>query len=230
MRRGRRDCRNALKLLLSALGIAISQMAVSQDSTPLLRLQETRATLDIDSNAEHGRGMYGITYGNPGDVWTYPNSSSCLVVYGDGKYVLEKRDEQTVGRPKIKSAEGMLAGDDLQQLKVILDAEEFKKLITPKPPELPSDARAVREVHTLDLQIDRSGNEQSFSTMQERVITGGTSIGSGPSTGLDTFLDNGTPYKKTLSPLMKWFEGLEKKNKSTLKESKPQYCAPVNIS
>ncbi len=46
---------------------------------------------------------------------------------------------------------------------------------------------------------------------------------------MDTYLDNGAPYKKTLSPLMKWFEGLEKKSKSDLKESKPQYCAPMNI-
>lgn len=47
--------------------------------------------------------------------------------------------------------------------------------------------------------------------------------------GMDTYLDNGAPFQKTLNPLMKWFEGLEKKSKSDLKESKPQYCAPMNL-
>ncbi len=28
---------------------------------------------------------------------------------------------------------------------------------------------------------------------------------------------------------MKWFDGLEKKNKSDLKDAKPQYCVPMNI-
>ena len=29
-----------------------------------------------------------------------------MVVYGDGKYVMEKREETTVGKPKVKLAEG----------------------------------------------------------------------------------------------------------------------------
>jgi len=39
---------------------------------------------------------------------------------------------------------------------------------------------------------------------------------------MDSYIDNGAPYQKTLSPLMKWFEGLEKKSKSDFKEAKPQ--------
>jgi hypothetical protein len=46
---------------------------------------------------------------------------------------------------------------------------------------------------------------------------------------MDAYLDNGAAYKKTLSPLLKWFESIEKKSKSDLKESKPQVCAPMNI-
>ena len=46
-----------------------------------------------------------------------PNSLSCLVVYGDGKFILEKREELTVGKPKVKLAEGTLGADDLQHLK-----------------------------------------------------------------------------------------------------------------
>lgn len=174
--------------------------------------------------------MQGITYGNPGDVWSYPNSLSCLVVYGDGKYVLEKRDEQTLGKPKVKSAQGTLAEADLQQLKAILDEENLKKATTPKAPELPPDTQAVREVESLDLQINRTGTMQRFTTIRERVKTGATSsMSAGPSTGMDTYLDNGAPYKKTLNPLLKWFEGMEKKSKSDLQEAKPQYCASMNI-
>ncbi len=218
--------------LLTLIGMLIlAQIALGQESTALLRLQQSRASLNIESNAKHGQGLSGVTSGNPGDVWSYPNSASCLVVYNDGKYILEKRDEQTVGRPKVKSAEGVLAADELQQLKAMLEAEEIKKLTTPKVPDLPSDAQTIREIQTLDLQIDRSGTEQHFSTVQERVMTGGgNSITANVSTGLDTFLDNGAPYKKTLNPLIKWFEGVQKKSKSALKESKPQYCTPINIS
>jgi hypothetical protein len=80
--------------------LALVQLGAGQDSTtPLLQLQRSRASLDIASNAKHAQGLEGLTYGNPGDVWNYPNSLSCLVVYGNGKFVLEKRDEQTVARP-----------------------------------------------------------------------------------------------------------------------------------
>jgi hypothetical protein len=96
-------------------------------------------------------------------------------------------------------------------------------------PDLPADAQALREVESLDAQIDRAGGGQHFTTVRERVKTGAAGVSSGPSTGMDTYLDNGAPYKKALGPLLKWFEGLEKKSKSDLKESKPQYCVPMNI-
>jgi len=221
-----------VRKLLPVLGILIAiETGVGQDvSAPLLRLQESRAALNIEANVQHGQGMWGITFGNPGDVWQYPNSLSCLVVYGDGKYVLEKRDEVTVGKPKVKVAEGSLGADDLQRLKSILEDEALKKITTPKMPDLPADTQAVRDVESLDVQIDRAGTQQRFTTVKERVKTGALiSATSGPSTGMDAYLDNGAPYKKTLSPLMKWFEGVQKKSKSDLKEAKPQYCAPLNI-
>src|SRR6266850_2168172 len=92
--------------LPAVLGLVVlTQIAGGQGSpASLLRLQRSRAYLDIDAHVQHAQGMKGVTYGNPGDVWNYPNSLSCLVVYSDGKYVLEKREEQTLGKPKIKSA------------------------------------------------------------------------------------------------------------------------------
>ncbi len=219
---------------LALLGLlALWQVAAAQDpTTALLQLQRSRASLDISSNAKHAQGMNGITYGNPGDVWSYPNSLSCLVVYGTGRYVLEKREERTVGKPKVKSVEGTLTADDLQQLKAILDDEALKGIKTPKMPDLPPDTAALREVESLDLQIDRAGNAQHFTTMKRRVKTGASDNNPATataSTGLDIYQDNEGPFKKTLNPLMKWFEGLEKKSKSDLKESKPQYCRPINI-
>jgi hypothetical protein len=218
-------CVLALTILMAA------EVGTSQNApAPLLRLQQSRANLNIDANVRHGQGLWGITFGNPGDVWQYPNSLSCLVVYGDGKYVLEKRDELTVGKPKVKKAEGTLAADDLQRLKAILDDGELKKVKTPSMPTLPDDAQAVRDIESLDAEIDHGGSTQRFTTVKERVKTGALiSATSGPSTGMDTYLDNGALYKKTLTPLMKWFESIEKKSKSELKESKPQFCSPMNI-
>jgi hypothetical protein len=229
--RGIFDTRKLPKYL-TALAILLASVigACQSNSTPLLRLQESRAYLNIDTNAAHGQGMWGITFGNPGDVWQYPNSLSCLVVSGDGKFVLETREETTLGKPKVKRAEGDLGTDDLQRLKAILDDEALKKIKTPAMPELPADAQAVREIESLDAQIDHAGTPQRFTTVKERVKTGALiSATSGPSTGMDTYLDNGAPFKKTLSPLVKWFEGMAKKHKSELKEAKPQYCAPINI-
>ena len=197
--------------------------AMGQESaTPLLRLQRSKAYLNLDTNVVHAQGLNGLTYGKSGDVFSYPNSLSCLVVYGDGKYVLEKREETTLGKPKIKTAEGTLGAEDLHHLRSILDDEALKKVSTPKPPTFPDDMEALREVESIDAQIDHAGAPQHFTTTKERVKT--HAIG-----GMDTYLDNDAPFQKTLNPLMKWFEGLEKKSKSDLKESKPQYCAPMNL-
>lgn len=211
--------------------VAITSAAVAQTTAgTLLRLQRSRAYLNIDTNAQHGMGLWGITYGNPGDVWNYPNSLSCLVVYADGKYVLEKREEETVGKPKVKLAEGTLGGDDLQRLKAIVEDEEFKKITSPKMPDLPADSQAIRELDSLDAQIDHSGTTQRFTTVKERVKTGALiSATSGPSTGMDAYLDNSEAFKKQLTPLIKWFDGVEKKSKSDLKQASPKYCAPMNF-
>jgi hypothetical protein len=107
-------------------------------------------------------------------------------------------------------------------LKTILDDEAFKKVGTPKAPDFPDDAVMVREIESVDAQIDHAGTIQHFTTIKERLKTTAA-------TGMDDYIDNGAPYQKTLNPLMKWFEGLEKKSKSELKDSKPQYCAPMNI-
>jgi len=64
--------------------LAITQIADGQGpAASLLRLQRSRAYLNIDSNVQHAQGLNGVTYGNPGDVFNYPNSLSCLVVYSD---------------------------------------------------------------------------------------------------------------------------------------------------
>jgi hypothetical protein len=215
---------------LQLLGILLLPVtALCQDSsTPLLKVQRSKAYLNLETNVVHAQGMNGLTYGKGGDVSSYPNSLSCLLVYGDGKFVLEKRDESTVGKPKVKLAEGSLSPDDLQHLKGILDEEALKKIVTPKAPEFPADGSALREVESVDLQIDRAGTEQRITTIRERVKMGASETG-GVTSGMDTYLDNGAPFQKTLNPLLKWFDGLEKKNKSQLKESTPKYCAPMNI-
>jgi hypothetical protein len=220
-----------LNLLMSLGLLMVAQIASAQGTTTLLRLQRSTATAEIQENRQSaGNNVWDAASGDPRDVWRYPNSASCLVVYQDGKYAFEKREERTLGDPKIKSAEGVLAADDLERLKTILEDDSLKQVMTPKAPVLPADTQAIREVETLDAQINHSGIVQRFTTVKERVKTGALiSATSGPSNGMDAYLDNGAPYKKTLNPLMKWFEDLQKKSKSALKESKPQYCIPMNI-
>ena len=223
------------RLRLSATLVCIIGMlllgdtiAGQESSTPLLKLQRSKAYLNLETNVGHAQGVHGVTYGKGGDVSSYPNSLSCLVVYGDGKFILEKREETTVGRPKVKRAEGALAADDLQHLKSILDDEGLKKVVTPKAPELPPNASAVREIESVDVQIDRGGTPQRITTVKERIKMGASETG-GATNGMDTYLDNAAPFQKTINPLIKWFDSVEKKNKSGLKDSTPQYCAPMNI-
>jgi hypothetical protein len=105
------------------LGVmAAAHMATDRDPTALLRVQRSTAALEIESNVKHAQGLSGVTTGNPGDIWRYPNSLSCLVVYGDGRYVWERRDEKTVGKPKTKLAEGAFSAEELQQMKSILSS------------------------------------------------------------------------------------------------------------
>jgi hypothetical protein len=217
----------ALLSLLGMLLLLTTICAGQEASNPLLRLQRSKAVLNLETNVVHAQGMHGITYGKGGDVSSYPNSLSCLTVYGDGKFVLEKRDEQTVGKPKIKLAEGTLGADDLQHLKAILDDENLKRIVTPKAPDTPNNA-TIREIESVDAQIDHAGTTQRLTTIKERLKMGASEFG-GATNGMDTYLDNAAPFQKTLNPLMKWFDGLEKKSKSDLKDAKPQYCAPINL-
>jgi hypothetical protein len=215
--------RRYLSSVVLALSVFIlAQTVFSQDSATLLRLQRSKAVLNLETNVVHAQGMNGITYGKSGSVANYPNSLACLLVYGDGKFVMEKRDESTVGKPKVKTAEGTLSGDDLQRLKSLLDDDGLKKITSPKPPELPDNAVSIREIESIDAQIDRTGSAQHFTTIKERLKTN-------ESSGMDKFIDNGAPFQKTLNPLLKWFEGLEKKSKSDFKDAKPQYCSPMSI-
>jgi hypothetical protein len=221
---GRQRCvDDGLRIAVLLSILIFAKLAVGQDpSTLLLRLQRSKAYLNIDSNVQHAQGMNGVTYGNPGDVFNYPNSLSCLVVHTDGTYILEKREEQTLGKPKVKRAEGTIAPDDLQRLKAILDEDGIKIIVSQKMPPLPDDAVSIREIESLDAQIERGGNAQHFTTVKERVKTRAT-------TGMDSFVDNGTRFQKALNPLSKWFDNLEKKSRSELKDAKPQYCVPMNI-
>jgi hypothetical protein len=163
-------------------------------------------------------------------ISSYPNSGSCVVVYDDGKYVLEKRDESTVGKPKVKTAEGTLGKDDLQQLQAILENEELKKVTGLKPPEAPSEAQMLREAEMMEVQINREGETQHFVAIKERFKTqASTGVSTGASNGMDVYLDNASAYRKTLNQLVRWFEGVEKKSKSSFKESKQQYCSAMTF-
>ena len=183
------------------------------------------------------RGSGGNIYSlgdNPATmgVSTYPNTATCLLIYSDGKYVFEKRDEHTIGRPKVKTAEGSLSEDDLQKLRSILGNEDLQKITKIEAVEPPSDVVALREAETLDIRINRDGVMQRLIATKERFKVQGTGTAgasTGASTGMDKFLDNAAPYRKTLNPLMKWFGEVEKKSKSSLKESQPKYCMPMIV-
>ena len=70
-----------LLALAQIVFVFVTTIAAGQDSSStLLRLQRSKADLNLETNVVHAQGMNGITYGKGGDVSTYPNSLSCLVV------------------------------------------------------------------------------------------------------------------------------------------------------
>jgi hypothetical protein len=207
--------------------LLLAPLAYGQAGKRLLQIQRLSAELEQSSVViSNGRNAYdsGFKGNQLLDVSQYPNSATCLLVYEDGKYFMEKRDERSGGRTKAKSAEGILSESDLQRLKAILDDEALKKITTPKAPDLPAQAQVLKEAERLDVEVSRDGMFQQFSFIRERIRTGaditGTSLGG--LSGNDTFLDSGAQYRKTVAPLVKWFEEVGKKNK--FQESKPQYC------
>ena len=99
-----------------------------------------------------------------------------------------------------------------------------------KPPETPSNAQTLREAEMMEVQINREGETQHFVAIKERFKTlASTGVSTAASTGMDIILDNASAYRKNLNPLVKWFEGVEKKSKSSFKESKSQYCSAMTF-
>ena len=229
--------RRVLAAFFAALSLLAVQVAFGQDQgSTLLRMQRSKASAEVDvTGGMRASGGNILSLGSTGSevsTSSFPNSASCLVVYNDGKYVFEKRDEQTVGKPKVKTAEGSLSEGDLQQLKSILDNEELKKVTALKPVEPPPNVQTLREAEVMEVQINHQGEMQQFVAVKERFKTqaiGTSTVATAPSTGMDAYLDNASAYRKTLNPLVKWFEGVEKKSKSSFKESKPQYCAAMTF-
>jgi hypothetical protein len=214
-----------MKLLLTGLAALMicSQAATAQQSSKvLLYFQRSNAYMETVSAAPHAQGMWGVTFGSPGDVTHYPNAIACITVYSDGKYIYEKTEERTVGRRKSKRSEGALSEGELQQLKAILNEEGFRKITTQPMPDIPDYAVAIKEVESLNAQVDQGGDSQQFTITKERVKTNRVS-------GMDDWLDNSGPNEKLLSPLLKWFKETEKKSKEGMKESTPQYCRAMVI-
>src|SRR5438105_15907544 len=101
-----------LPLLLGLLLWAL--LANGQAAKTLLQIQRLRAELQTDTNAiSNGRNAYdsGFKGSQLLDVSQYPNSASCVVVYDDGKYFLEKREDRGGRKHKAKATDGALAAD-----------------------------------------------------------------------------------------------------------------------
>jgi len=223
-------------LVAIGLLLLVVQVSFGQEAT-LLRLQRSKMSGEVDATGGmrgNGGNIISMGTGNVSEMGTtnYPSSASCVVVFNDGRYAFEKRDESKVGNPKTKSTEGSLSADDLQQLKSILNSDDIKKIAGLKAVVPPERAQMLREAESMEVQIAREEGAQHFLTIKERFKTqspGASDLAATPSTGLDTYLDNASAYRKTLNPLVKWFEGVEKKSKSSLKEAKPQYCTAMTM-
>jgi len=69
------------------------------------------------------RGMEGLTYGHPGDVWDLSELAFLPGVLQHWKVCPRKNERNILWQPKSQVAEGHTEADDLQQLKAIIDDE-----------------------------------------------------------------------------------------------------------
>jgi hypothetical protein len=66
------------------------------------------------------------------------SSNDCLLILADGRFHLERRNQQLPARTAaLKVFEYSLTSSQLQELRAIVDAEKLRSLPTFKPPALP---------------------------------------------------------------------------------------------
>ncbi|HSE50112.1 MAG TPA: hypothetical protein VLA96_12970 [Terriglobales bacterium] len=209
---------------LATLALVLLALAATaqQNPLPILRFQRSNAYLESERAAPHAQGMEGMTYNNPGTTTHYPSMTSCMLVYPDGRYILEKIEERTVGKPKTKRSEGTFTPEELAQLKAVLEAPEFRSLATNPMPDIPDNATTMKEVEQTETEVYHGRDFQTFTITRQRMKTTSTS-------GLDIWIDNSGKSNKALGPFNKWMKDAEKKMKDGLKEAQPQYCHPVQV-
>lgn len=208
------------EVVLATVGLLLcGGLAIGQSPPAKLLLSFQRVTTHMESSATGG-GQVRSTDPNQGMVAHYPTTSMCLLVYGDGSYYLEKMEEKSLGKPKIRAFNGRLAPAELEQLQAIVTEQGFRSVSSPAPVEQPDDATYLKEGEVIEARIVRQDGTQEFNLSKKRYAT--TSM-----SGVDKLVSNWQALEKRLKPFLSWVKDAEKSGQSGAKEVESTSCPTV---
>lgn len=131
-------------------------------------------------------------------------SHTCLLLYPDGRYRMEKTFQGLVGGEiETRVYLDTLPGTDLKALEALLDDPKFEEIKTAPP-----RSGIVKDVETLSVAIPREHELQNinFENAAERK-----------------------PYEKTLKPFLNTLKSIEKRKTPADKSEKPNNCEAPHV-
>src|SRR5215813_7519243 len=160
------------------------------DGKVLVKYQRTNASMEMDSAAPHAQGLAGTV--SQHSTLHYPTINTCLTVFENGDYLFERIDERS-GKPKVKVAKGTLAPGEVEQLKSIVNDQNFRGISPAQPPDPPEDAVRLKEGELISTTVSRSEGPQQIIFLKRRYVTSGSS-------GLDKISSNWEKLDKPMKP------------------------------
>ncbi len=128
-------------------------------------------------------------------------TSTCIYVLPDGRYHLERLFNPPDRDSEIHIYEDRLSAEDLQVLRTILDAPEFRQLNS-----LPGGVRPPHsQVEKLAVEVWREPEPQAFDFRN---------------------LEDPQPFKGPLKPFLSWLKSMERRKSGQLKDPIPNGCMP----
>ena len=128
---------------------------------------------------------------------------TCLLVYPDGKYRVERSIQHDTGRPDDQVYLGLLSGELMAELKQVLADQGLQSVPRPAPKR-----GVIQDVDSLFALIPRQNDLQSigFWTTKDRK-----------------------PYQANLKPLQAWWKGVMKQKVPLAKKEPVNNCDPPEV-
>jgi hypothetical protein len=145
---------------------------------------------------------------------------NCVIVYADGRYRRERNTQEYMGRIQAHAFEGSITGEQLTELRALLDAPELKGMEQKQKAEakvFSAEADATSLAVPRDSTVQRLRFSHAFQVLGNRDKPGGYS-------GTQYILD---PDERVLDPLRDWLKSnLDNQDATAVTLTSPTNCEP----